>query len=149
MSPQQCLGVSSQGADVRQLLTTESVTRRRPPVAETTWTAGVCRVDAGALGISRRPDVCLCTDPTRRIFFNAASTACHHAERTSMNQPETLLRVSEVCSRIGVSRATVYKFVAAGRIKPPVKISLRASRFPESEISEFIADRIREGRRAA
>jgi prophage regulatory protein len=66
-----------------------------------------------------------------------------------MEQPEKLLRVSEVCSRVGVSRATVYKFVAAGRIKPPVKIGLRASGFPESEITEFIAERIREGRKAA
>lgn len=66
-----------------------------------------------------------------------------------MEQQESLLRVSDVCSRIGVSRATVYKFVAAGRIKPPVKIGLRASRFPASEISEFIAERIREGRKAA
>ena len=66
-----------------------------------------------------------------------------------MNQPERLLRVTEVCSRVGVSRATVYKFVAAGHIKPPVKIGLRASGFPESEICEFIAERIRAGRTAA
>lgn len=66
-----------------------------------------------------------------------------------MEQIERLLRVSEVSSRIGVSRATVYKFVAAGRIKPPVKIGLRASGFPESEINGFIAERIREGRKAA
>jgi prophage regulatory protein len=66
-----------------------------------------------------------------------------------MQQPESLLRVSEVCSRIGVSRATVYKFVASGRMKPPVKIGVRASGFPESEVNDFIAERIREGRKAA
>lgn len=66
-----------------------------------------------------------------------------------MNQPERLIRVTEVCSRVGVSRATVYKFVASGRIKPPVKIGLRASGFPESEINLFIEGRIREGRKAA
>lgn len=66
-----------------------------------------------------------------------------------MEQLERLLRVGEVCSRIGVSRATIYKLVAAGRIKRPVKIGVRASGFPESEINEFIAERIREGRKAA
>lgn len=81
--------------------------------------------------------------------MNAPSTACIHAESYRMEIPEKLLRVREVCSRVGVSRATVYKFVAAGRIKRPVKIGIRASGFPESEINEFIAERIREGRNAA
>ena len=66
-----------------------------------------------------------------------------------METPEKLLRVTEVCSRIGVSRATVYKFVNAGRIPPPVKIGIRASGFPESEINAFIADRISASRMAA
>ncbi len=66
-----------------------------------------------------------------------------------METPEKLLRPSEVSSRIGVSRATVYRFVAAGRIPPPVKIGIRASGFPESEINAFIADRISASRMAA
>lgn len=66
-----------------------------------------------------------------------------------METPEKLLRVSEVCSRIGVSRATIYKFVAAGRIPPPIKIGTRASGFPESEINAFIAERISASRMAA
>ncbi|HEX4006481.1 MAG TPA: AlpA family transcriptional regulator [Acidobacteriaceae bacterium] len=66
-----------------------------------------------------------------------------------METPEKLLRVAEVCSRIGVSRPTVYRFVAAGRIPPPVKIGLRASGFPESEINAIIADRISASRMAA
>lgn len=66
-----------------------------------------------------------------------------------METPERLLRVSEVCSRIGVSRPTVYRFVNAGRIPPPVKIGIRSSGFPESEINAFIANRISASRMAA
>jgi prophage regulatory protein len=66
-----------------------------------------------------------------------------------METPEKFLRVGEVCSRIGVSRPTVYRFVAAGRIPPPVKIGIRASGFPESEINAFIAGRISASRMAA
>lgn len=66
-----------------------------------------------------------------------------------MEPLERLVRVREACTRVGVSRATFYRFVATGRIKPPVKIGIRASGFPESEINEFIAERINEGRKAA
>lgn len=53
-----------------------------------------------------------------------------------------LLRLREVCRRTGKSRSEIYRRIAAGDFPPPVKLSVRASAWPEHEVSAWIADRI-------
>ena len=42
---------------------------------------------------------------------------------------KTLLRLSEVCAQLSVSRSTVYKWMSEGTFPPPVRISGRAVRW--------------------
>ena len=51
-----------------------------------------------------------------------------------------LLRLPEVCERLGIKRSTVYAKIASGEIKPPVKLGKTAT-FPEDEIEKFIQTR--------
>ncbi|MCE9557637.1 MAG: helix-turn-helix domain-containing protein [Armatimonadetes bacterium] len=53
-----------------------------------------------------------------------------------MSRKERLLKVSEVCTRLAVSRSLLYRLVAAGEIKK-IKIS-GATRIAESELDRYI-----------
>lgn len=55
-----------------------------------------------------------------------------------------LLRLPEVLSRAGVSRSYVYDGVKTGRFPKPVKVTERTSAWVESEIQEWIDQRIAE-----
>ncbi len=48
-----------------------------------------------------------------------------------------LIRLAEACELIGVSRSTVYKWVAAGRFPAPVRVSERAIRWRVDEIEAW------------
>ena len=55
-----------------------------------------------------------------------------------------LLRLPSVCAKTGIERDTVYRGVKEGWFPKPVKISDRASGWVQSEIDEFIQNRIAE-----
>ena len=57
---------------------------------------------------------------------------------------ERLLPLGEVLNRLGVGRSTVYQLVKDGKLSRPAKPSAKKSCWPESEISDFIAARIKE-----
>jgi prophage regulatory protein len=52
---------------------------------------------------------------------------------------ERLLRLPEVVRTIGVSRATIYRYVDSGRLPPPVKLSTRCIAWRASEITAWMA----------
>ena len=51
---------------------------------------------------------------------------------------DRLLRIAEVQEMTGLSRASVYKMVADGRLPPPVRLSARCVRWRESELQATI-----------
>lgn len=55
--------------------------------------------------------------------------------------PRRIVRLPEVEQRTGRSRSSIYRDVAAGRLKPPVKIGPRAIGWSESAIEDWIAAR--------
>ena len=62
---------------------------------------------------------------------------------TSLAVPPMLLRLSEVIARTKLSRSELYRRIAAGTFCKPVKLG-SCSRWVESEVNRFIADRIAE-----
>lgn len=60
---------------------------------------------------------------------------------------ETLIPITEVCSRTHFSRTTVYRYINQGRFPKPVRIG-QMSRWVEREIDEWI-ENLMSGRGAA
>jgi prophage regulatory protein len=60
---------------------------------------------------------------------------------------QSLIRLSEVLRRIQLSKAWVYKLIAQGKFPKPVKIGSRAIAFVESEVDDWINQRIEESRK--
>lgn len=58
----------------------------------------------------------------------------------------TLIRLPEALRRTGLGKAWVYKLIAQKRFPQPVKIGARAIAFVESEIDEWVNQRIAESR---
>jgi prophage regulatory protein len=54
------------------------------------------------------------------------------------------LRLREVCNRVGVGYATIYRMIAAGEFPRQVKLRERTSVWVESEVDAFISARIAE-----
>lgn len=59
-------------------------------------------------------------------------------QNKSEDRPERLLRMPEVCARIGLSRGPIYARIRRGDFPAQVKIG-RASAWRESDIDRFIA----------
>ena len=57
--------------------------------------------------------------------------------------PSRLIGRVEVERRCGMSRSSIYRKMRDGTFPEPVKISVRAVRWPESEIEAWIASRPR------
>jgi prophage regulatory protein len=55
-----------------------------------------------------------------------------------------LLRLQETSSKTGLPSRSIYHEIQAGRFPAPVKIGPRASAWLESEVDQWIADRISE-----
>ncbi|EFK2376089.1 helix-turn-helix transcriptional regulator [Escherichia coli] len=62
---------------------------------------------------------------------------------------QNLIRMPETMRRTGYGRAWIYKLIAQGSFPKPVKIGSRAIAFVESEIDEWINQRIAESRGTA
>lgn len=60
-----------------------------------------------------------------------------------------LIRLSEVLRRTGYSKAWVYRLMADQRFPASIKIGPRAIAFIESEVDEWINERIQASRKGA
>ena len=56
--------------------------------------------------------------------------------------PIRFVRLPEVMARTGLSRSTIYVMVAAGRFPKPVPLGARAVGWIESELDEWVRERI-------
>ena len=56
-----------------------------------------------------------------------------------------LMPIDTVCDTVGVSPATLYRLIAAGRFPAPVKIGVRAARWRSDEVRAHI-ERLSEAR---
>ena len=59
---------------------------------------------------------------------------------------QSLIRLQEVQRRVGYGKAWIYKLIANNRFPKQVKIGTRSIAFVESEIDEWINQRIAESR---
>lgn len=59
---------------------------------------------------------------------------------------QALIRFSEVQRRTGYSKAWIYRLISQKRFPPAIKIGSRAIAFVESEIDEWVSQRIAESR---
>ncbi|MBC3807985.1 AlpA family transcriptional regulator [Undibacterium seohonense] len=64
-----------------------------------------------------------------------------------MNQ-QHIIRLPQVKQRTGLSRSTIYSLIKGGQFKPPISLGARAVGWLESDISEFIEERIKASRKA-
>lgn len=60
---------------------------------------------------------------------------------------KSFIRLSEVQKRTGYSKAWLYKLISQNRFPQSVKIGTRSIAFVESEVNEWINERIAESRK--
>lgn len=53
-----------------------------------------------------------------------------------------LIKLKTVMEYTGLARSTVYKFIAEGRFPKPVKLGVRMVAWVESEVQEWIQEKI-------
>ena len=58
------------------------------------------------------------------------------------NKPAKLLRMVDVRERTGLSRSFIYELVKKGTFPRPFKLATRASVWVESEVNEWIENKI-------
>ena len=63
-----------------------------------------------------------------------------------MNPPTRFVRLPEVVARTGLSRSTIYVRLAEGCFPQPVPLGARAVGWIESEVDNWIRERIAESR---
>jgi len=57
--------------------------------------------------------------------------------------PPRILRLPEVVSRTGLPRASIYQQMAQGSFPKPIALSVRSRGWIESEVKDWIEERIR------
>ncbi|MCG9698020.1 AlpA family transcriptional regulator [Shewanella sp. Isolate11] len=55
-----------------------------------------------------------------------------------------LLRLNQVMERTGLGRSSIYNYMSTGEFPKPVKIGPRVSAWVESEVEDWIMERIEE-----
>lgn len=60
---------------------------------------------------------------------------------------QSFIRLTEVQRRTGYSKAWIYRLMSQGKFPTSVKIGTRAIAFVESEIDEWVNERIAESRK--
>lgn len=60
--------------------------------------------------------------------------------------PKNLIKMPEVMRRTASCRSWIYKLIAQGRFPKPVKIGNRSIAFVESEVDDWIDQRIEDSR---
>ena len=78
----------------------------------------------------------------RRTKKSTARTDHPRDERT--RAPTRILRLPEVMARTGLSRTTIYRWRLAGRFPQAVRLGTRCVGFIESEIEEWLRERMAE-----
>ncbi|MBX9859890.1 MAG: AlpA family phage regulatory protein [Sphingomonas sp.] len=53
--------------------------------------------------------------------------------------PDRLLKIAEVKSHVGLGKSKIYSLVSEGRFPRPYKLTPKAARWSEREISDWIA----------
>lgn len=61
---------------------------------------------------------------------------------------QALLRLPEVIRRTGMSRSEIYRREALGEFPHRISLGARSVAWPETSVSEWIAERIRESQEA-
>ena len=56
--------------------------------------------------------------------------------------PDLVLRLPAVLARVGLSRSSIYRAISAGQFPKPVSLGARAIGFLESEIDEWLRQRV-------
>lgn len=84
---------------------------------------------------------------TRRARRSGAMT--ERPKERKAKAPVRFLRMSEILARTGVSRTTIYQWMAEGHFPRPVRLGARAMGWPESEFEEWSRERIEKIRDAA
>ena len=103
--------------------------------------SGAARAPPGRLAGPRR------ARRARRARKANRSGAMSRDRRTERTKPAIrFLRISEVEALTGLSRTTIYDWSADGRFPRAVRLSERAVRWIESEVEEWIRERIEQGR---
>ena len=60
---------------------------------------------------------------------------------SGQENPDLMLRLPDVLQWLGVSRATLYRWIAASEFPRPVKLSLRTSAWPRRAVAAWLAQR--------
>lgn len=63
------------------------------------------------------------------------------SRRLPVKENDRLLRATEVCQMIGVSRTTLHRIVKTGEFPPAIRIGKRGSRWHLSEVVEWMDSR--------
>lgn len=56
-------------------------------------------------------------------------------------RPERLIRIHEVCGRIGVCKSTLYRMVSLNSVPPPKKLGGRTIAWLEADVDAWIDSR--------
>lgn len=62
---------------------------------------------------------------------------------------QNLIRLPKVEAATGYKRSTIYRLIKEQKFPAPVSLGARASAWVESEVQDWIAERIDQSRRAA
>jgi len=66
-----------------------------------------------------------------------AEAARPEDNRKSAFRPGSLIRISEVCELVGVSRTTIYRWITEGEFPEPVRLSKYAVRWRIDEVESW------------
>lgn len=74
----------------------------------------------------------------------AGATAAHSQQQMASNRaepfpPNALLRLTDVCRLVGLSRSTIYKRVSHGTFPRPIRVSERSVRWRMQDLLEWTA----------
>ena len=84
-------------------------------------------------------------EPSKGPRRTKKSTARTDQPRNERSKPPTrILRLPEVMARTGLSRATIYRWRLAGRFPQAVRLGTRCVGWIESEIEEWLRERMAE-----
>jgi len=64
------------------------------------------------------------------------------------HEPITILRRRQVEERVGLTRSTIYRRVAAGSFPAPISLGARAVGWLEAEISNWLLGQVAKSRKA-
>ena len=60
---------------------------------------------------------------------------------------QNIIRLPQVKQRTGLSRSTIYSLIKGGQFRAPISIGARAVGWLDSDVDEFIAERVKASRK--